>query len=304
MYLATARLLCEVAPVVMADNVFALKGGTAINLFLRDMPRLSVDLDLVFPDHRPARTEALATINESLRAAKLRLTELGFDVDAVAARDMGETKLLVRRDGFLIKVEVNTVLRGVVNATQIASLSDAASNALMADLELMLVSPEDVYGGKLVAAMDRQHPRDLFDVMQLFEHEGITSGIRRAFVVYLASHNRPFHEVLFSTPLDIRLEYERTFVGMTTESVTLDTLLDTRARLQRELPEALDREEREFLRTLARAEPDWSLLGIPHLEELPAVRWKLQNLQHLATSNKKKFDEMVSALDERLQQLP
>ena len=114
MYLATARLLCEVAPVVMADNVFALKGGTAINLFLRDMPRLSVDLDLVFPDHRPARTEALATINESLRAAKLRLTELGFDVDAVAARDMGETKLLVRRDGFLIKVEVNTVLRGVV----------------------------------------------------------------------------------------------------------------------------------------------------------------------------------------------
>ena len=239
-YLATARLLCQVAPVVMADNVFALKGGTAINLFLRDMPRLSVDLDLVFPDHRPARTEALATINESLRAAKVRLTQLGFDVDAVSARDMGETKLLVRRDGILIKVEVNTVMRGVMNPTQTRSLSDAASSALMADLELALVSPEDVYGGKLVAAMDRQHPRDLFDVMQLFEHEGITPGIRRAFVVYLASHNRPFHEVLFSTPLDIRLEYERTFVGMTTEPVTLERLLDTRARLQRELPAALD----------------------------------------------------------------
>ena len=142
------------------------------------------------------------------------------------------------------------------------------------------------------------------DVMQLFEHEGITPGIRRAFVVYLASHNRPFHEVLFSTPLDIRLEYERTFVGMTTEPVTLERLLDTRARLQRELPAALDNAEREFLRTLARAEPDWSLLDIPHLEELPAVRWKLQNLQQLAISNTKKFDQMVSALDDRLQQLP
>ena len=152
--------------------------------------------------------------------------------------------------------------------------------------------------------MDRQHPRDLFDVMQLFEHEGITPGIRRAFVVYLASHNRPFHEVLFSTPLNIRLEYERTFVGMTTEPVTLERLLDTRARLQRELPAALDTAAREFLRTLARAEPDWSLLDIPHLEELPAVRWKLQNLQQLAISNKTKFDQMVSALDDRLQQLP
>lgn len=303
-YLATARLLCQVAPVVMVDNVFALKGGTAINLFLRDMPRLSVDLDLVFPDHRPVRTEALATINESLRAAKVRLTQVGFDVSAVSARDMGETKLLVRRDDILIKVEVNTVMRGVVNPTQTRPLSDAASRELMSDLELALVSPEDVYGGKLVAAMDRQHPRDLFDVMQLFEHEGITPGIRRAFVVYLASHNRPFHEVLFSTPLDIRLEYERTFVGMTTGPVTLERLLDTRARLQRELPAALDTAEREFLRTLARAEPDWALLDIPHLEELPAIRWKLQNLQQLAISNKKKFDQMVRAFDDRLQQLP
>ena len=217
---------------------------------------------------------------------------------------MGETKLLVRRDGIVIKIEVNTVMRGVVNPTQTKSLSEAASNALMADVELALVSPEDVYGGKLVAAMDRQHPRDLFDVMQLFEHEGITAGIRRAFVVYLASHNRPFHEVLFSTPLDVRLEFERTFVGMTSEPIALDTLLETRARLQRELPAALDKEEREFLRTLARAEPDWSLLDIPHLEELPAVRWKLQNLQHLASSNKNKFNEMVSALEDRLQQLP
>ena len=50
-YLDTARLLTQVAPLVFADNIFALKGGTAINLFVRDMPQLSVDLDLVFADH-------------------------------------------------------------------------------------------------------------------------------------------------------------------------------------------------------------------------------------------------------------
>ena len=53
-YLDTARLLTQVAPFVFTDGTFALKGGTAINLFVRDMPRLSVDLDLVFTDHQPS----------------------------------------------------------------------------------------------------------------------------------------------------------------------------------------------------------------------------------------------------------
>ncbi len=66
-YLDTARLLTQVAPLVFVDNTFALKGGTAINLFIRDMPRLSVDLDLVFPDYSLPRDEALARINEAIR---------------------------------------------------------------------------------------------------------------------------------------------------------------------------------------------------------------------------------------------
>ena len=59
LYLDTARLLMQVVPLVFVDDTFALKGGTAINLFVRDMPRLSVDLDLVFPDHTLPRDEAL-----------------------------------------------------------------------------------------------------------------------------------------------------------------------------------------------------------------------------------------------------
>lgn len=299
-YLATARLLTEVAPFVFESGIFALKGGTAINLFLREMPRLSVDLDLAFVDHRAARPEALRAINAALLAAQKALERGGFKVHAPKTADMGETKLLIQRGDLAVKVEVNTVLRGAVYPARIRFLTAAAADALMADLELPLLAPEDIYGGKLVAAMDRQHPRDLFDVMNLLAHEGITPGIRRAFVVYLASHDRTLHEVLFPRPKDIKAAYSSTFEGMTTEPVTLDALLAARERLFRELPAALDANEREFLRTLVRAQPEWSLLDIPHLSELPAIRWRLQNLQVLERTQPDRFRALADVLDDAL----
>jgi hypothetical protein len=120
--------------------------------------------------------------------------------------------------------------------------------------------------------------------------------------VYLASHNRTFHEVLFPTVKDIHLAYEESFAGMTTAAVTMEALIETRERLFRELPAALDPEEREFLRRLARAEPDWSLLGIPHLAELPAIRWKLQNLEKLGRENPARLSALADALDQGLDQ--
>ncbi|WP_258868132.1 nucleotidyl transferase AbiEii/AbiGii toxin family protein [Alkalilimnicola ehrlichii] len=232
-YLDTARLLTQVAPLVFVDGTFALKGGTAINLFVRDMPRLSVDIDLVFTDHTLPRDQALTRINDAIRQAAERLNKRGFQTYAPIA-EAGETKLLVRRDRIEVKIEANFVLRGTVQPVRQASLAPIARDVLMADLDIPVVSLEDLYGGKLVAALDRQHPRDLFDVMQLFEHEGITPGIRRAFVVYLVSHNRPVHEVLFPQLRDIRHDYRRNFEGMTAEPVPLDALLATRERLMRE----------------------------------------------------------------------
>jgi hypothetical protein len=240
-YLDTARLLTQVAPLVFVDDTFALKGGTAINLFVRDMPRLSVDLDLVFPDHTLPRKEALGKINAAIRQSAERLEKQGFQVHIPKA--------------------------------------DA---------------------GKLVAAMDRQHPRDLFDVMQLFDHEGITPGIRRAFLVYLASNNRPVHEVLFPQFRDIQHDHTHNFDGMTAEPVSLGDLLATRERLARELQQGLDDNERRFLLSLVSAEPEWPLLGIDHLDQLPAIRWKLQNLAKLKKHNPKKFAEQAEALAERL----
>jgi len=299
-YIDTARLLIQVAPLVLADKVFALKGGTAINLFVRDMPRLSVDLDLVFTDHRLEREDALARINEAIRSAVERLKKRGFQTHAATAADAGETKLFVRRDKLEVKVEVNFVLRGTLHPIRQSSLTPKARDALLADLELPVVSLEDLYGGKLVAAMDRQHPRDLFDVMQLFLNDGITPGIRRGFVVYLACHSRPIHEVLFPNLRDISGDYDNTFRGMTAEPVELKTLLAARERMVAELQSGLDADERRFLLSLARNEPDLALPGIEHLDRLPGIRWKLANLERLATASPKKLGAQAEELERLL----
>ena len=281
---------------MLIDDTFALKGGTAINLFVRDMPRLSVDLDLVFPDHTLPREQALRRINEAIRQSVARLKKQSFQTHAPASADAGETKLLVRQGAIEVKIEVNFVMRGTVNPVRMASLTQNARDTLQADLEMPVVSLEDVYGGKLVAAMDRQHPRDLFDVMQLFAHEGITAGIRRAFVVYLVSHNRPVHEVLFPSLRDIRQEFEHNFAGMTVEPVELDALLAARERMVREIQQGLTADERKFLMSLVAAEPEWKLLNVPHLEQLPGLRWKLQNLERLQKSDARKFAEQSDTL--------
>ena len=137
--------------------------------------------------------------------------------------------------------------------------------------------------------------------MQLFAHGGITAGIRRAFIVYLASHNRPIHEVLFPPMRDIRQEFERSFVGMSAEPVELEALLVARDRLVRELQYGLTADERRFLLSLVAGKPEWSLLDVPHLESLPGLQWKLQNLERLRSSNAKKFVEQSEALARRLE---
>lgn len=305
-YLDTARMLVQVAPLVFRDGPFALKGGTAINLFVRDMPRLSVDLDLAFTDHRLAREAALTGINDALAAAADRLKAHRFRVRKQAAADTGDTKLFVRRDKIEVKIEVNFVLRGTVHPVRTASLTAKAREALQADLEIPVVANEDLYAGKLVAALDRQHPRDLFDVMQLMANGSITPAIRRALVIYLACHNRPIHELLSPALRDISQEYERTFAGMTAEPVALSDLLATREAMVADLRAGLSSDDGEFLLSVARAEPAWNKTPCAHASELPALQWKLLNLRKLRDSHAKRFaaqqDELRKLLEQQQKQ--
>lgn len=216
-YADTVRLLLTVAPDVFRNPAFAMKGGTAINMFVRDMPRLSVDIDVVYTPWNVPRNDALAAITTELAAISERLTRIGLSVDTVGNTDTGDRTLLVSSGGSVVKVEVNTVSRGTVLPVQKRPLVTSTADKFAAELELPILAIDELYGSKLVAAMDRQHPRDLFDVWEVYRAGGLSEETVECFVTYLAGHNRPTHEVHFGRQKDISQEYGSTFVGMTTE---------------------------------------------------------------------------------------
>jgi len=295
-YLDVVRLLVRVAPAIFAEPGFALKGGTAINLFVRDLPRLSVDLDLVFTEYRLEREAALAAIAAAVGNIASRIGKLGLQVHVPSRMEGEEAKLFIRQGRIEVKVEINQVLRGTIHPVVTMRMVTAARDHLKADLRLPVLAPEELYGGKLVAALDRNHPRDWFDVMLLLKEAGTQPSVRRCFVAYLAAHNRPPHEVLFGPPKSLADSFDREFIGMTSCDVTLADLEDVQRNVRDELPRQLDEAERRFLVSLVSNAPDWALIDIPHLKEMPAIRWKLANLERLQRENKSKFSDQSAAL--------
>lgn len=276
-YTRQVRLLVRLLPMVAKEPDFALKGGTAINLFIRNLPRLSVDIDLVFlPTYD--RPEALAAIDAAMKriAASVRAEIPGANVAEQVAEET-VLRLLVSAEQAQVKLEVSPVLRGVVHEPVVRTVVNAVEESF-GFAEAQLVSFEDVYAGKLVAALDRQHPRDLFDVRELLASEGLTDGLREAFIVYLLSHNRPMGEVLSGHVKDLKAEYRDSFEGMTSVAVPIKELVKTQAQLIAELIGGMPDRHREFLIGFERGEPEWSLLELSHIANLPAVRWRQLNL--------------------------
>lgn len=299
-YVDTLRLLLAIAPHVFRRGVFAMKGGTALNLFVHDLPRVSVDIDLVYADWSVSRDAALKVIEAELTAIAGRLKRLGHSTRPISTPGGDESKLLIERGGAQVKVEVNLVFRGTVRPVQQRSLGPRAAEMFSADLSVPTLVLDELYGSKIVAALDRQHPRDLFDIWQLYETHGLTDETIACFVLYLAGHNRPLHEVLSPRRKEIAREFEASFKGMTREPVELVTLQATRSRLLADIPRRLTADQRTFLIGLGRGQPDWSLAGCPHARELPAIRWRLQNLEQLRAKRPREFDRQAQALEDAL----
>ena len=111
-YLAQVHLLMRLLPVVSTEPAFALKGGTAINLFHRDMPRLSVDIDLAY-----LPIEDRATSLNAIDAAYDRITSQinklpGASAQRIAGGGAGDTRILANADGVTVKIETSPVMRG------------------------------------------------------------------------------------------------------------------------------------------------------------------------------------------------
>jgi predicted nucleotidyltransferase component of viral defense system len=297
-YVDTVRLLLAVAPAVFRPPRFALKGGTALNLFVQDMPRLSVDIDVVFTDHTLDREAALKAIAADLKSIKSAISAMGHRADLPTTKGGDEVKLIIDGNGVRVKVEVNFVFRGTVLPVVQRPLIATAQDVFTTDITLPVLDTAELYGSKLVAAMDRQHPRDMFDVLKMIERFGWQPSFVDCFVAYLAGHNRPVHEVLFPRKLPLEPAFTNEFAGMTRDRVALDLLEETQERLIAQLPRALSTSHREFLLSLVRAEPAWELMPFNHLQHLPALQWKLLNLRKLKSRDATRFlaqhDELVA----------
>ena len=293
-YKNQVRLLLDVLPVVAKEKCFALHGGTAINLFIREMPRLSVDIDLTYIPIED-RDTSIANINDALQRIKsgIENSVSGTVVEHKADR----AKLQISNKDANIKLEVNLTKRGIYKATEDRQLCEKAQKDFEVFCVMPVVSLGLLYGGKICAALDRQHPRDLFDVKYLLENEGFTDDIKEGFLFCLLGSDRPINEVLRPNFQDQRSALVNQFEGMTAEPFTYEEYEQIREKLIKTIHERLTDEDKEFLLAFKNLKPDWGKLNFA---DFPSIKWKLQNLQKLKESNPDKHAELYEALKRKI----
>jgi len=159
---------------------------------------------------------------------------------------------------------------------------------------MLVLNRNEVYAGKLCAALDRQHPRDLFDVKMLFEDDGLTEKLMNVFIVYLISGNRPIAEMLAPRISSLTPVYNEQFAGMEFRETTLEELESTRLQLIKEVNNKITDKQKQFLLSFKSLQPDWNLLDAGDVSHLPAIQWKLLNLERM---NKKKRIDAIAKLE-------
>ena len=284
-------LLVRTLPVVALENCFALKGGTAINLFVRNFPRLSVDIDLAYIPLEN-RDEALPHVREALsRIASILETQSGLNA-VLQTNNSDEMRIFVSSEDAQIKVEVSPVARGTLYPPDERDIVETVEDEF-GFAAIQVVSLPDLYGGKICAALDRQHPRDFYDVKMLLESQGIDRSIFNGFITYLLSHPRPLAEVLDPRWKDISQLFRNEFYGMTFNEVALEELTVIPERMLSALKEQFTRRDFDFLLSFKNGKPDWALAPESQIQHLPAVQWKLRNINKMSASKHAKSLEKL-----------
>lgn len=289
-YQKQVRLLLDVLPEVAKEACFALHGGTAINLFVRDMPRLSVDIDLTYV-HIAERDETLLAVNAALLRIARCVETLRSSIRVQHYQDA--CKLQIDDGGVLVKVEVNAVSRGLIGDSQLLPLCERAQTEFDVFVQMPVVSLAQLYGGKLCAALDRQHPRDLFDVKLLLENEGMTDDLKRGFLFALVSSSRPTHEMLAPNLLDQKSLFDNQFSGMTDHAFEYADFERVRQQMLACLRDILDAGDKAFLLSINQLTPDWSVYP---WQDFPSVKWKLLNLAKFKESRADVYSQHLKAL--------
>ncbi|MDR0973937.1 MAG: nucleotidyl transferase AbiEii/AbiGii toxin family protein, partial [Prevotellaceae bacterium] len=282
-YKKQVALLLDILPTIAEEKNFALHGGTAINLFHSDMPRLSIDVDLTFVPFSDDRNRDLEAIRISLQHIKTklskRMSKMRFEDQQRANEDL---KLICSTAEATVKIEVNQINRGLIAEPCVRVLCDRAQEEFDRFCEVTTVSIGQLWGGKIAAALDRQHPRDLFDVRNLLNSHGYTDEVKTGFIFFLLCGKRPIHEMLNPQHIDQQTVLDSQFNGMTDQSFTYEDYETTRERLIQVVKQSLTTEDRVFIQAFAKGEPIWENVDY---SQYPAIRWKLLNLRKLNTEN-------------------
>ena len=292
-YKDRVSLLLDILPIVAKRKCFALKGGTALNLFIWEMPRLSVDIDLVYLPISD-RDESLKDISANLTIIKDELEKI-LRIKVVLTDN---AKLVCSKGGTIVKVEVNTIIRGSLFDVAELDVVDVVQDNFGKFTSMAVLDKSEIYGGKICAALDRQHPRDIFDISKILD-EGkgdFNEKIKEAFMFYLLSHNRPINEILFSRINDKKADFKNQFEGMAKEKFDYEDFIKISKLLREKISNLFSDNDKKFILSFKRGKPEWSLF-VKDISQYPSIKWKLANINNLIDSNPAKYREMHDKLE-------
>lgn len=289
LYKEQVRLLVRILPVIYRNEDFAIHGGTAINLFVKDLPRYSVDIDLTYIP-LGQRDKSLEEIDEKLATINYQIQR---SVPGIHIRVV-PNKLLCTIGRSNVKIEVNVIKRGIIGPTIEMPLCNKAQEEFGMFCKGRIVPLEQLYGGKIAAALNRQHPRDLFDYNYM-EKDNI-DWVKRGFIFALLGSDKPFLESLSPNIIDQQDALENQFRGMTDISFTYENYKNAREQLITSINSILSDEDKSFLVSFEDANPHWDKSVYSDFRHFPSVQWKLLNINNLKTLNPAKHLHKVNRL--------
>lgn len=297
-YRKQVELLIRIMPSVYRIKEFAVHGGTAINLFHKNMPRYSVDIDLTFIPIEN-RDISLRTINARLEDVKRNLERTIPGIVVIPKPKVW--KLLCSLGDATVKIEVNGTKRGIIGETVDMPLCERARREFNMGCKARTVSFSQLYGGKITAALSRQHPRDLFDCkyMDIASFDEVKDG----FMLCLLGSDKPIIESLEPHEIDQTEALEKQFEGMSDVPFSYEDYRQARIGLIKMIQEGLTEQDQKFLVSFESGAPQWELCSAGDLPAYPSVQWKLLNIQKLKSSNPKKFEQGVKKLEDFFRKL-
>lgn len=293
-YIEQVRLIISILPILAEQSVFAIKGGTAINLFYQEFPRYSVDIDLTYLPVQDRET-SLQQISENLNSLgnEIKQRRPEYSVRRLSGGGKLATRILVSYMDTDVKIEVSPVMRNTLFPPSLMNVRDTVKHEY-GSASMLVLSAEEVFAGKFCATLERSLPRDLFDVKIFFDNQHVSDLLLRVTIIYLLCGRRPIHEMLLPNKKYIDNLYNAEFKQIMITKVSLDDLYLARAQLFKALHEKLDDRVMTFLEGFHECNPNYSLIGLPQAENLPAIKWRLLNLNKLMLQQPEKHRKLVA----------